>query len=62
MDAQTTTQVAAVIGCSSSAIRKFCERHVIGQVIGGVRLLVPADVERLRGLVQDGPGRPRKAT
>ena len=57
----TTADAAQTIGCDSSVIRRACKLHDIGQLFGKVRLLSPADVARLRGLVQDGPGRPRKA-
>lgn len=54
----TTSQAAEQIGCVKSTVTRACGKHKIGTRPGREILLTPADVRRLRKLIQEGPGNP----
>lgn len=54
-----TPQVAAMIGCSRQQVHRWAKRLGLGQLIGRIRSLSPADVEQLRQHIRPGrPGNP----
>lgn len=55
----TTTDAAARLNCDTSTVRRWCKRESIGTRHGRDWLLSDADLKRLAGFVQSGPGRPR---
>lgn len=62
MNLYSTTDAAASIGCTDRTVRRICERHNIGRMVGATLVLTAADIERVRGLKRDGPGNPTFGT
>lgn len=61
----TPAAAAVALGCSAYTVRRHCRRLGIGQHTSGPTsplILLPSDVERLRGVVQPGPGNPQMRT
>lgn len=61
----TPASASAALGCSSYTVRRHCRRLGIGAHTDGPTsplILLPSDVERLRGVVQPGPGNPQMRT
>lgn len=55
----TTTQAAAMIGCSRQQVHRWAVRLKLGTLIGPIRSLSPADVDALRQHISPGrPGNP----
>lgn len=57
----TTTEAVYLLGCDRSTITRLAKRHGIGSRVGPLHFFTDADIERLRGLIQPGPGNPRAA-
>lgn len=55
----TTTEVAALLGCSRDTIVRLCRAHQIGRRESIGLILSPEDIERLRPLVSTQRGNPR---
>lgn len=58
MQVYTASEAAEEIGCHKSTVSRACEKHGIGIESGRQIILLPADIERLKGLIQDKPGNP----
>ncbi len=56
----TIPQVAAMLGRPAVSVRQVAQRNGLGRKLGRDRLLTAEDVETLRKLLHDRPGRPRK--
>ena len=56
----TVNQVAALLGKAVVTVRKAARDHDIGQKPGRDRIFTGADVDRLRAVIRDHRGQPRK--
>ena len=56
----SVTQVAALLGKATVTVRKAARVHGIGQKAGTVRVFSAADIEKLRAVIHDHAGQPRK--
>jgi len=54
----TCSAAAALLGCTPPTVSRTAKKHGVGHVIGKVRALTAADVDRLRKLIRSGPGNP----
>lgn len=56
----SVTQAATMLGKAPVTVRKAARVHGIGQKAGAVRVFTAADIERLRAVIRDHVGQPRK--
>lgn len=59
-DMYTIKQVCELLGRSPSTVYFHCKKHEIGHRHGWTYILTQDDIETLRTLIKDGPGRPPK--
>lgn len=62
----TTAEAATALGCDASTVRRWCisetaDGRPLGLKRGRDWWIQPADMRRLRKLVQPGAGRPKRA-
>jgi hypothetical protein len=53
----STAEVAASIGCAPTTVTRRARELGLGKLVFGRLGFTPGEVEKLRGVVQDGPGR-----
>ena len=54
----TVTEAAEALGCSRSSVNRQVRALGLGRMIARIHVLSPADLERVRGLVNREPGNP----
>lgn len=57
----TTSQVAAELGVTRSAVQKLQERYGVGRKVGRFLVYSPEDLAKLREISTGKRGRPRRA-
>jgi hypothetical protein len=48
-----THTAAAQVGVPERTVRRWCQRHQLGQVVQGRRILTAADIDHLRRIMHD---------
>lgn len=48
-----THTAAAIVGVPERTVRRWCQRHQLGQVVQGRRILTAADIDQLRQVMHD---------
>lgn len=48
-----THAAAAIVGVPERTVRRWCQRHSVGQVVQGRRILTAADIDQLRQIMCD---------